>query len=136
MLNCDDDAYIAARAIQFFTPGVPQVYYVGLLAGKNDEEGIKNSGEGREINRHNFSMGEIDQAVKKDVVQRLLTLIRFRNDYPAFNGSFTVVDSELDEVHLSWQKDDHRCTLKIDLNNYQSVIEHIDNRGKLVVYVV
>ncbi|MEN8172967.1 MAG: sucrose phosphorylase [Chloroflexota bacterium] len=136
MLNCDDDAYIAARAIQFFTPGVPQVYYVGLLAGKNDQEGIKKSGEGREINRHNFSMDEIDQAVKKDVVQRLLKLIRFRNDYPAFNGNFMVVDSELDQVHLSWQKDDHSCTLKIDLNNYQSVIEYIDNQGKMVIYMV
>src|SRR5699024_2545066 len=31
MLDHDDDAYLAARAIQFFTPGVPQVYYVGLL---------------------------------------------------------------------------------------------------------
>jgi sucrose phosphorylase len=26
----------AARAIQFFAPGMPQVYYVGLLAGSND----------------------------------------------------------------------------------------------------
>jgi sucrose phosphorylase len=29
-------AYLLARAIQFFLPGVPQVYYVGLLAGEND----------------------------------------------------------------------------------------------------
>ncbi|MEJ2513188.1 MAG: sucrose phosphorylase, partial [Anaerolineales bacterium] len=28
--------YLLARAIQFFAPGVPQVYYVGLLAGEND----------------------------------------------------------------------------------------------------
>src|SRR5699024_4446589 len=33
-----DDAYLLARAIQFFAPGVPQVYYVGLLAGRNDIE--------------------------------------------------------------------------------------------------
>ena len=32
-LGCNDDAYITARIIQFFTPGIPQVYYVGLLAG-------------------------------------------------------------------------------------------------------
>lgn len=31
-----DDAYLLARAIQFFAPGIPQVYYVGLLAGEND----------------------------------------------------------------------------------------------------
>ncbi len=28
-----DDDYLIARAIQFFAPGVPQVYYVGLLGG-------------------------------------------------------------------------------------------------------
>ena len=30
----DDDSYLLSRAIQFFTPGVPQVYYMGLLAGE------------------------------------------------------------------------------------------------------
>ena len=30
--------YLLARAIQFFTPGLPMVYYVGLLAGRNDHE--------------------------------------------------------------------------------------------------
>ena len=28
--------YLVARAIQCFVPGIPQVYYVGLLAGSND----------------------------------------------------------------------------------------------------
>ncbi|HBE80765.1 MAG TPA: sucrose phosphorylase, partial [Firmicutes bacterium] len=51
-LNCDDDAYLAARAIQFFAPGGTQVYYVGLLDGENDVENVKKNGEGREINRH------------------------------------------------------------------------------------
>ena len=32
-LKSNDDAYLAARAIQFFAPGIPQVYYVGALAG-------------------------------------------------------------------------------------------------------
>jgi len=35
-LGENDDAYMAARALQFFAPGIPQVYYVGLLAGQND----------------------------------------------------------------------------------------------------
>ena len=33
-LGCDDDRYLAARAIQLFARGVPQIYYVGLLAGR------------------------------------------------------------------------------------------------------
>lgn len=136
LLNGDEDAYLAARAIQFFTPGVPQVYYVGLLAGKNDVEGIKISGEGREINRHNFGIGEIEAALQKDVVQRLLKLIRFRNDYPAFNGEFVVLDSEQNKIILSWQKEEMTCTLKISLSNYQAVIEYVDEQGKEVRYVV
>ena len=35
-LDGDDDRYVAARAIQLFARGVPQIYYVGLLAGEND----------------------------------------------------------------------------------------------------
>ena len=69
LLNCDDDAYAAARAIQFFTPGVPQVYYVGLLAGENDVAGSKGSIDGREINRHNFTIEEIEKAMEKPVVR-------------------------------------------------------------------
>ena len=30
--------YFLARLIQAFAPGIPQVYYVGFLAGKNDLE--------------------------------------------------------------------------------------------------
>ena len=48
---------------------------------------VKLTGEGREINRHNFTISEIEKEVQKPVVQRLLKLIDFRNDYPAFNLS-------------------------------------------------
>ncbi len=37
-LGNDDNAYFIARAVQVFAPGIPQVYYVGLLAGENDIE--------------------------------------------------------------------------------------------------
>ncbi len=136
LLGSNDDAYLAARAIQFFTPGIPQVYYVGLLAGENDEDSAKISGEGRDINRHNFSLDEIDRAVQKDVVKRLLNLIRFRNEYPAFDGNLKVLDSGQGEVKLSWQKDDKKCTLEIDLQAYQAFIEYINEKGDLVQYKV
>ena len=136
MLNCDDDAYLAARAMQFFTPGIPQVYYVGLLAGENDAENVKKTGEGREINRHNFSAVEIEQAVRKEVVQRLLKLSRFRNEYPAFNGEFKALDAAADEIRLSWQKEAHMCTLHIDLHTYRTVIEYRDSTGATAQYLV
>ena len=74
-LGNNDAAYLLARAIQFFAPGIPQVYYVGLLAGENDVENVKRTGEGREINRHNFTLEEIDKAYNQDVVQDYLSLL-------------------------------------------------------------
>lgn len=132
MLGCDDDAYLAARAIQFFAPGVPQVYYVGLLAGENDEENMKKTGDGRAINRHNFSVEEIEQALQKSVVQRLLKLIRFRNEYPAFDGEFAVLDTDDDSLSLRWTQDEKMCQLRLDLKTYRTVIDYIDDAGNQV----
>ena len=33
-LGDDDKKYFISRLIQAFAPGIPQVYYVGFLAGK------------------------------------------------------------------------------------------------------
>lgn len=136
ILNCEDDAYLAARAIQFFAPGIPQVYYVGLLAGKNDIESVEKTGEGREINRHNFSILEIEKSLEKEVVKRLLKLIRFRNEYDAFQGTFKVLDSADDEIYLMWEKENMHCTLFIDLKINRSLIDYIDERGCKIQYVI
>ncbi|ETI67527.1 sucrose phosphorylase [Neobacillus vireti] len=136
VLNADDDAYLAARAVQFFAPGVPQVYYVGLLAGENDYDSVEKTGEIREINRHNFTSEEIEDSLQKVVVQRLLKLIRFRNEYPAFDGEFKVLDSSKTEVHLSWQKEDKQCTLFVNLETKKSVIEYLDENLRVVHYTV
>lgn len=133
-LDHDDEAYLAARAIQFFAPGVPQVYYVGFLAGENDQALVNQTGEGRAINRHNYTRNEIDQAIQRPVVQRLIKLIEFRNEYPAFNGQFQVLDSEADQVQLSWQLGDKQCDLVVNLQNYQAVITYRAENGDLIDY--
>jgi sucrose phosphorylase len=133
-LNADDDAYLAARAIQFFVPGIPQVYYSGLLAGENDAAAVRRTGEGREINRHNYTMDEIDACAGKEVVRRLLKLIRFRNDHAAFNGVFDVLDSEEHVVRLRWHMQEKACTLTVDLETGRSGIDYSDDAGKTVHY--
>lgn len=111
-----DDAYIAARAIQFFTPGIPQVYYVGLLAGCNDDELLEQTGEARDINRHFYDLPEFEDALKQPVVQRLLTLMRFRNTHPAFDGDFELNYSNDFSVDMAWRNGEHYCRLFVDLN--------------------
>ena len=89
-LGNDDKAYALARAIQMFAPGVPMVYYVGLLAGKNDLELLEATKEGRNINRHYYSVEEIEHEVERPVVKEILSLMEFRNTHPAFDVEGTI----------------------------------------------
>jgi sucrose 6(F)-phosphate phosphorylase len=130
-LNKNEDAYIAARAIQLFSPGIPQVYYMGLLAGENDPAGVERTGEKRAINRYNYSVPEVEQAIQKPVVQRLLDLIRFRNEYDAFDGDFNVVDTGEDLLILTWSKGPEECLLKVDLSSYQVVVTYRSRDGHI-----
>jgi len=134
LLDCNDDAYLAARAIQFFTPGVPQVYYVGLLAGENDQSAAERTGDGREINRHNYSIDEVERDLQRPVVQRLLELIRFRNEYDAFDGSFQILDSDDSVLDLSWERGRSKCQLMMDFKYDKAVIRYADDDGTLVDY--
>ncbi len=129
-LGQEDDAYIQARALQLFTPGIPQIYYVGLLSGKNDTQGVAKTGEGREINRHNYTEQEIEQAVHREVVQRLLKLIEFRNTHPSFEGTFSVSKPQDYELELKWVQDKRYSILWVDLKSHQSTISYNDKQGK------
>ena len=114
-LRQNDDAYIAARAIQFFTPGIPQVYYVGLLAGANDTELMEATGEARDINRHFYSVDEADLAVERPVVQRLLQLMELRSSHSAFDGEFELQYSNDSSVVMVWRNGTQYCHLSVDL---------------------
>jgi sucrose phosphorylase len=93
-LGSDDLRYLIARAIQFFVPGIPQVYYVGALVGGNDTEMLQATGVGRDINRHNYSRDEIARDLVRPVVRALNGLARFRNTHPAFDGELTFAATE------------------------------------------
>jgi sucrose phosphorylase len=126
MLGCDDNAYLAARALQFFVPGIPQVYYVGLLAGENDMVEEAGSGDGRDINRHNYSIREIDQEVQRPIVRNIIKLIQFRNSHPAFNGNFTLNSCSDYEISLGWDNINNYARLFIDLQTNTFEITYND----------
>jgi sucrose phosphorylase len=109
--------YLLARAIQFFLPGIPQVYYVGLLAGHNDTQLLQRTRVGRDINRHHYTRGEIDASLRKPVVERLLELIRLRSSHEAFQGTFTMAPSADEVLDLQWRNGDELATLRIDLRS-------------------
>ena len=127
-LGCNDQHYIAARAVQFFLPGVPQVYYVGALAGANDMALLKRTNVGRDINRHYYTTAEIDENLERPVVRALNALARFRNELSAFDGDFSYATSDDGKtISFTWNDDDTSATLTftpskgIGVDNTQSV---------------
>ena len=128
-LKRNDDAYIAARAIQFFAPGIPQVYYVGLLAGSNDHELMEATGELRDINRHRYTLEEVDAAMRQSVVRRLLKLMEFRSSYPAFDGVFHLQYSNDSNVAMCWRDGTHTCELFVDLNFKKATTRYLDPKS-------
>lgn len=98
----DESRYLLARAIQFFLPGIPQVYYVGLLAGRNDMKLLEGSGVGRDINRRFYDRSEIVSELQRPVVNDLVELIRLRNDHSAFAGTFAMLDTDRSSLALRW----------------------------------
>lgn len=116
-LGGDERAYLIARAVQFFLPGVPQVYYVGLLAGGNDLALLAHSGVGRDINRHRYTRAEVDAALQRPVVQGLLNLIRLRNRHPAFGGRFTLLDSAPQVLAMRWENGADVAELGVDFRD-------------------
>ena len=96
-LGNDDASYLLSRILQCFAPGIPQIYYVGLLAGENDIELLEATKEGRNINRHYYTLEEIEKEVERPVVKQLLSLLRFRNTSKAFDLDGEIQISTPDE---------------------------------------
>ncbi len=125
-LGDDDAAYLIARAVQFFAPGIPQVYYVGLLAGKNDLELLEQTKVGRNINRHYYTVEEIGQEVKRPVVAGLLKLMEFRNTCAAFDGSFELRETEEGTLHIIRRNGDAAAELKVDFTARTMQIDYAE----------
>ena len=128
-LGRDDRDYLLARLIQFFAPGVPQVYYVGLLAGENDSEQLARTRWGRDVNRRFYSLDGVQHQLQRPVVRSLLDLIRFRNRCPAFDGAFEVLDGHDNSLHVRWEHDTNRAELWINFETRQFTVTHTDGQA-------
>ena len=130
-----DDAYLVARALQCFVPGIPQIYYVGLLAGSNDMALLRRTGVGRDINRHYYAMGEVQQELRRPVVQSLLSLLMLRNTHPAFAGAFTVKSMAPTGLAMEWRDGDAWATLDVSLTDMSASVtcsrRDADRRGEV-----
>lgn len=116
-LGDDDAAYLLSRAVQFFAPGVPQVYYVGMFAGKNDLKLLEETKVGRNINRHYYTGEEVEKEIERPVVKQLLSLMRFRNSHPAFDGSFDMENCDDNELKIVRKNGKHVAKLSVNFES-------------------
>jgi hypothetical protein len=60
----------------------------------------------------------------RDVIQKLMQLIRFRNTHPAFNGIFAVEPGGDRELNLSWKNTNAWVKLSVSLDPLSAVISY------------
>ncbi|MEV6301190.1 sucrose phosphorylase [Actinoplanes sp. NPDC051861] len=115
-LGGNDRDYLLARLLQLFVPGIPQIYYVGLLAGHNDVELLRRTGTGRDVNRTHYRHTDIDEALARPVVRAQMAAIRLRAHHPAFRGVFEH-DGDETSIELRWHHGTARAGLRLDLRD-------------------
>lgn len=124
------------RAVQIFMPGIPQVWYLDLFAGKNDHEAVNRAGAGghKEINRTNLSMEYAKEALKTDVVQKQLALLRFRNAFPAFGfDAKLTLSQECDSTLVfTWEQNGSAACLRADFAKAAFTVEGTGPQGNTV----
>jgi len=131
-LGEDEQKLRLARAIQLFMPGIPQVWYLDLFAGRNDYAAADKGGTGghKEINRTTLTMNDIEQGLSKPIVQDQLQLIRLRNTSPAFDGKLEVIATDVHRLHLKWENNGSTAILKADLRDHSFSVFHKDAAGE------
>lgn len=134
-LGDDDKSYLLARVIQCFAPGIPQIYYVGLLAGKNDIDLLEETKEGRNINRHYYTIDEIKNEVKRPVVKALCNLLRFRNTSEAFDleGSIEIETPSSNEIVIIRKNKTNKITATLKANLSTKTFQISENERNILI---
>ena len=109
----NDEAYVAMRAVQFFLPGEPQVYYVGLFNGMDDVQLFERTNQGRDVNRHHYTVEEISKALAEPVTQAIVALARLRK-HVAFEGEFSWEVLSASKIKLEWANGLEKASLEIN----------------------
>ncbi|MCM4151088.1 glycosidase [Arenibacter sp. N53] len=128
-LGENDQKLLLARAIQLFMPGIPQVWYLDIFAGKNDYEAADKGGDAghKEINRTTLTMQDVEQGLKKDIVLNQLNIIRLRNTSKAFLGTVKINETPESELDIVWTNNRDMAQLKANLKTCIFTINYIQN---------
>ncbi|KIA87320.1 glycosidase [Flavobacterium sp. AED] len=128
-LGEDEQKLLLARVIQMFMPGIPQVWYLDIFAGKNNYEAADNGGSAghKEINRTSLAMKDIAQGLKTEVVNKQLEIMHLRNTSNAFSGHVEINDAVDAIIDVKWVNGTTVAHLKANLETNGFTIDHTVN---------
>ena len=117
------DGLAVARAVQLFSPGRPQVYYQGLLGGGNDLAAIERTGEGRAVNRTDYTVDEARHALASPIARRQRRLLEIRSRHPAFAAERPSIARPHDDgITARWDHLDAWCQLDADVTTRTATV--------------
>ena len=128
-LGENEQKLLLARAIQMFMPGIPQVWYLDIFAGKNNYAAADKGGSGghKEINRTTLSNKDIEEGLKTEIVLNQLKIMRLRNTLKAFLGTINIKESTDNELDITWSSGDDFAQLTANLITYSFSITYSEN---------
>lgn len=134
-LGDDNQKLLLARAIQLFMPGIPQIWYLDIFAGKNNYKAADEGGTGghKEINRTTLSLKDVEDGLKTDIVKNQLKLIRLRNTSKAFHGRVKINNSLDSEFDIKWSNNGSAAQLQADLKTYKFTITYNEGNENSVM---
>ena len=100
--------FVCSQAIVLSLKGVPALYFQSLVAGKNDQEGVKRTGRYRSVNRKRWTSEELDrilserQGAPRRVFDALYGLMGLRREIPAFHPKGKQIVVNLGDTFLSF----------------------------------
>ncbi len=136
-LGENEQKLLLARAIQMFMPGIPQVWYLDIFAGKNNYEAADKGGSAghKEINRTTLTLKDIEAGLKTNIVRNQLELIRLRNTSKAFSGWVKINDSDDSYIDILWTNKNESAHLKANLKTFSFIIDvTIADKTEKLVY--
>ncbi len=125
-LGENEQKLLFARAIQLFMPGIPQIWYLDIFAGKNDYAAADKAGADghKEINRTTLSLDAIKEGLKTDIVLKQLEMIRLRNTSKAFLGTVEFEETTDEHIDIMWRHGQEFAHLEGNLKTYEFSIEY------------
>ena len=109
------DRFICAHAIMFSLEGIPGIYIHSMLGTQNDHERLELTNHNRNINRHKWSLEELETQLSSPnnhhrlVLDAITGLLKLRTKQPAFHPNAVQYTLHLgDNVFGFWRQSTDR----------------------------